>query len=622
MNIQNVLVKITHIDGDGRFFIKFKDSVHPSQYHNEGEIIETILQEDGTNTTLNYDFIYKSFTADTGKVDLEILNIETQDSLYTIHIEKTASVESMDISVSSSIVDIGTGPKTEPLILAIPLSVTYTGIIEGINITNDSNDSSMWFSLDNINWYHEFIPVGSIDSSPADFYIKRIWESGTPIARSIINFTFSVESKDGNSVTFILEVTSHLEDSSQPDVGIMQTGNGGGLIEYSKTNPNSSTGTFPVILGGNGNTISGNNAGIIGVSGKTLIDNDTYAFNNLRTYGNLTVDGNQIISGDQIINGNLEVTSLTIDVLGTTTAVTNIGVDVNGNVVENPITSTLVGLTDTNISSPSDGQSLTYDTATSKWINSTVAGATLWEAGSGTNSIKMALSSNYASAKYSLVIGNYNKASADNSIAAGSFVESDSTAVAGSAFVFGTGNSTLKLKSKGFTYGLQNSTTIQYVNEGQFTVQIGTNDCKTSIISSYSGILGGTLNEMNGTNSVILGGYGNIVSDDSSAIIGGQLNIVDEGFSAILGGYTNEVKSGANASVLIGGHDNTIWSNYGAIIGGNNLSLNHDNMVGVPALILMNQTPPSTAAQGMMFFNNTDKHFYGYNGTAWKQLDN
>jgi hypothetical protein len=32
-------------------------------------------------------------------------------------------------------------------------------------------------------------------------------------------------------------------------------------------------------------------------------------------------------------------------------------------------------------------------------------------------------------------------------------------------------------------------------------------------------------------------------------------------------------------------------------------------------------TAPSSPKEGQIFFNSTDKHFYGWNGTDWKQLD-
>ncbi len=37
---------------------------------------------------------------------------------------------------------------------------------------------------------------------------------------------------------------------------------------------------------------------------------------------------------------------------------------------------------------------------------------------------------------------------------------------------------------------------------------------------------------------------------------------------------------------------------------------------------LVGAAAPSTPAEGTMYFNSTDKHFYGWNGTSWVQLDN
>ncbi len=39
-------------------------------------------------------------------------------------------------------------------------------------------------------------------------------------------------------------------------------------------------------------------------------------------------------------------------------------------------------------------------------------------------------------------------------------------------------------------------------------------------------------------------------------------------------------------------------------------------------LRLVGSTAPATPAEGTLYFNSTDKHFYGWDGTAWKQLDN
>ena len=39
-------------------------------------------------------------------------------------------------------------------------------------------------------------------------------------------------------------------------------------------------------------------------------------------------------------------------------------------------------------------------------------------------------------------------------------------------------------------------------------------------------------------------------------------------------------------------------------------------------LRLVGAAAPATPAEGTLYFNSTDKHFYGWNGTAWVQLDN
>ena len=37
--------------------------------------------------------------------------------------------------------------------------------------------------------------------------------------------------------------------------------------------------------------------------------------------------------------------------------------------------------------------------------------------------------------------------------------------------------------------------------------------------------------------------------------------------------------------------------------------------------LIPNTTPPLVQA-GMIYYDSDDSHFYGYNGTVWKQLDN
>ncbi len=39
-------------------------------------------------------------------------------------------------------------------------------------------------------------------------------------------------------------------------------------------------------------------------------------------------------------------------------------------------------------------------------------------------------------------------------------------------------------------------------------------------------------------------------------------------------------------------------------------------------LTLFPMTRPSGPANGQIYFDSSDSHFYGYNGTTWTQLDN
>ena len=43
--------------------------------------------------------------------------------------------------------------------------------------------------------------------------------------------------------------------------------------------------------------------------------------------------------------------------------------------------------------------------------------------------------------------------------------------------------------------------------------------------------------------------------------------------------------------------------------------------VKAPTITVERSTPP-TPALGMIYFNSVSNHFYGWNGSNWKQLDN
>ena len=42
----------------------------------------------------------------------------------------------------------------------------------------------------------------------------------------------------------------------------------------------------------------------------------------------------------------------------------------------------------------------------------------------------------------------------------------------------------------------------------------------------------------------------------------------------------------------------------------------------VGSLVVMGDTSFPAGTEGMIWYNKTDHHFYGYDGSTWKQLDN
>ena len=81
------------------------------------------------------------------------------------------------------------------------------------------------------------------------------------------------------------------------------------------------------------------------------------------------------------------------------------------------------------------------------------------------------------------------------------------------------------------------------------------------------------------------------------------------GTKASANGVDNEIAIGYNA---IGKGANTVT------IGNTSILANYFSGQLIPGKI----SSAPTAIEGGIYFNSTDKHFYGYNGTDWKQLDN
>jgi len=106
--------------------------------------------------------------------------------------------------------------------------------------------------------------------------------------------------------------------------------------------------------------------------------------------------------------------------------------------------------------------------------------------------------------------------------------------------------------------------------------------------------------------------------------------------SALIGDYSISAASGITSNTWINaGTQYKINSSVFAQVVGGNFQIGSGtaktiivNELQTPKIVISNelQTPNlSTApagARGNIYFNTTDNHFYGYNGSVWKQLDN
>jgi hypothetical protein len=137
-------------------------------------------------------------------------------------------------------------------------------------------------------------------------------------------------------------------------------------------------------------------------------------------------------------------------------------------------------------------------------------------------------------------------------------------------------------------------------------------------------------NLTNGTYNTIVGayaGYAMTTNAHYNVIVGyesaryqadGSTALTDPENSIYIGRQTRGFSNADNNSIVVGyaaigkGANTAVW--------GNTSILAHyfsGQLVYNPQ-----SSAPSSPVEGAIYYNSTDKHFYGYNATTWKQLDN
>lgn len=175
---------------------------------------------------------------------------------------------------------------------------------------------------------------------------------------------------------------------------------------------------------------------------------------------------------------------------------------------------------------------------------------------------------------------------------------------------------------------------------------IGLNAANTSVTGSrntvtgyYSGqnLLTGTSNSLMGYYAgatISTGSFNTCVGDNALASNNGDNNtaigclagnFTTDGFTANTGA-TNCVYLGKKAMASAVSQTNEIVIGYFASgAGSNTATIGNSNITKTVlhgVVIMGSASSAPTGVEGGIYYNSADKHFYGYNGTAWKQLDN
>lgn len=185
------------------------------------------------------------------------------------------------------------------------------------------------------------------------------------------------------------------------------------------------------------------------------------------------------------------------------------------------------------------------------------------------------------------------------------------TANTGSGYNTGIGYASLAASTDGSANTAVGANALSVAAATYYNTAIGASACQNASGSQNTAIGALSLYGITGGYNTALGYQaGRYITDGSTANVTSSNSLyIGSGTKACANGDTNEIVIGYNAT---GAGSNTIT------LGNSNIT--KTVLHGVCTLGAYSTAP--TGVEGGIYYNSTDKHFYGYNGTTWKQLDN
>jgi len=309
-----IYIKLTQLTGTGLIQVKFPESGTPETWFKSGDTVYL----DFNGTDVKYNVMFTSNVVEAARMELKYYDQETDISFYTVNLDVDTNSATTVLTCTTTSIDLGVTDYHNDLISSNIL-VTAENLRDNDITVSGTPDGGFMFSGDGgTTWYQNRIPINSISwvsSNTFNMKIKRTFDILFGSNNSDLIFS-------NNGESFIINVTSEFEVSSQTGTNIWRKDNSDGSASLNNSiGPNEANGLGAVCTGGN-NKANGTGAVVLGGGNNEIPSGIT----------NSAIIG--MVSKTATESNTTYVDKFNIKTLGTNTPIKNLGVDANGTIVE------------------------------------------------------------------------------------------------------------------------------------------------------------------------------------------------------------------------------------------------------------------------------------------------